>query len=240
MPFRLTVLTLTVLASCTPGSPEVSSSSKPSPSNSPEASLSYVVEPDRVRVGVTPRATFINTGNVTLEYGNAYVLERSTAGSWEVVSQPSDPDVYCGFDDIGYSLAPGASHGHGISVCDRQGEPQRLAPGRYRVTKDFGVNDQGATTSPEIRARANFFITGPCGSADTPAGVEVSQRQAIQLAFGKRNILNCSRFEAYLSDGQDGPTWTVYRYRKGRVDCSDFKDIDAVTGESLGKGAACP
>lgn len=230
---------LTMLVACTPASPDDAAATKPSPSISPETSASYVVRPDRVPVGVHPRAVLTNTGISVIEFGDPYEVERFDGGRWRVVRQPPGARIQCVFTSIGRQMEPGGSWSQRLSVCDVKGEPQILYPGRYRVSKRYGVG--GAPLDEDVTVTAEFRVTPPCGSAEIPDGVNVSERQAIATAFPNRRIADCSRFEATLDISAGRKTWNITLLPKGNHGCTQYRGTNAITGEkSPGAGEGCP
>lgn len=149
----LTALGVAVACTQSPGEPDRELSNSP-PSAPDAAEVTYEVQPDRLRVGDTPLATFTNAGTAVLEYGHGYELERKQGGRrWVRVEQPPNPKVHCAFTDIALTLPPGKSQSERISVCDRRGEDRQLAPGLYRVSKTFGVRG-----SDSIEVEALFRV----------------------------------------------------------------------------------
>lgn len=77
----------------------------------------------------------LNTGTTALEYGNDFTLERKTRVGWKTVEQPDDSRIFCAWTSEAHLLQPGDEIRQEISVCDRNGQPEPLKPGRYRVNK---------------------------------------------------------------------------------------------------------
>lgn len=119
------------------------------------AAFTYKVRPRRIKSDETPVATFTNTGDLMLEYGNGYGVAVARDG-WKSLEQPADSEIFCAFTDEAYILEPGASKSEGVSVCDRNGDPRNLKPGLYRVTKTVRVSGTGEA----LIAKA-FFRVAP-------------------------------------------------------------------------------
>jgi hypothetical protein len=146
-----------LLGACTPSVEVASSIPTPPPEAASVASAEYVVEPDRVELGETPKAILTNTGQTTLGYGNAYRLERWVAGRWGRVSEPKDPEVYCAFTEELLLMPPGETKSQSITVCDSHGNDRPLRVGLYRITKR--LTDESSPSIDEwVTARARFRI----------------------------------------------------------------------------------
>lgn len=167
---RAAVLVLIFFAvACTPGS-----TPEPDPASETVVSASYEVFPPVVPFGDTPEAIFRNLGNVTLEYGNAYTLERFVEGTWVELEQPSGAETLCAHTGEAYLLDPGSSKSQEIGLCDFYGEMHPLAPGDYRVTKTART---GASTPDlsieEVTEVASFDVAAPMGDVARPSECEV-------------------------------------------------------------------
>lgn len=81
-----------------------------------------------------------------------------------------------------------------------------------------------------------------CGSPAAPAELSVSERQAIQIAFGNRKAATCDRFETSLRKNKGGRSyWEVRLGPKGERGCEYGKGVYADNGELLpGQSAGCP
>ncbi len=67
--------------------------------------------------------------------------------------------------------------------------------------------------SPRPTAASDETVAS-CGSTDVPPGLSVSERDAIQIAFGARKKATCDRFETWLRDRDDRAYWEV-RFHPG-------------------------
>lgn len=129
---------------------EGSSPSETRTTSSGVRGVSYRVDPYKVNPsGIRPRATLTNTGEVVLEYGNAYTVEIKKDERWVVVEQPPDSRTFCAFTSEAYLMNPGESTSQRISVCDRDGEPRSLQPGLYRLTKTLRESGSGRAFTAE-------------------------------------------------------------------------------------------
>lgn len=149
-----------------------SPSSTPEPDSAPEAvvSASYQVFPPTVPFGDTPKGIFRNLGNVPLEYGNFYTLERFSEGAWVELEQPSGAETLCAHTGEAYLLDPGSSRSQEIGLCDFYGEMRPLAPGVYRVTKT--ARTVASTPDPsieEVTEVASFDVAAPVGGVARPS-----------------------------------------------------------------------
>jgi hypothetical protein len=94
--------------------------------------------------------------------------------------------------------------------------------------------------SPRPTAASDETVAS-CGSTDVPSGLSVSERDAIQIAFGARKKATCDRFETWLRDRDDRAYWEVRLGPKGASGCEYGKGVYADTGELLpGASAGCP
>jgi hypothetical protein len=80
----------------------------------------------------------------------------------------------------------------------------------------------------------------PCGSEERPVGAKISERDAIQNAFGNRSIDDCERLEARLSEQRGHPFWEVSLQPQSPNGCQHSATIDAVSGASVGGSGGCP
>lgn len=156
-----------LLVGCTPAAdPEVDTA--------PVAEVSYDVFPPAVQFGDTPKATLRNAGEVPLEYGDAYRLERDFGGEWVELAQPEGADIACVDKLETYLMHPGSTRTQEISLCDNDGATHPLAPGRYRITKT--VQTIAAASGAETQAItevAAFEVAEARGPVPGPSVCEV-------------------------------------------------------------------
>lgn len=109
-----------------------------------EAGVRIEIKPAIVEVGTDPALLLENIGVVDLDYGTQFKLEMRTAsGGWTFLNQGQV------WPQVGYGLPPGETDDAGsIAMADESG-PIELAPGTYRVTKEFGFrgSDERLTVS---------------------------------------------------------------------------------------------
>ena len=113
-------------------------------------SASYSIEPRQGARGAVPKAELVNTGDLLLQYGLDYQIQRLEAGRWRRVPFGKDGGVVCAFPSIGLTLNPGESERHAVSFCD---EERPFEPGVYRVVKTVSFE-----TYKEETLRARFTV----------------------------------------------------------------------------------
>lgn len=181
------VLVLAVLAGCTSTSPRPTDSSA-----SIRLSATLEVHPPTVPLGETPKAIFRNTGRVTLELEDHYILEGSFDGDWVELTEQAGgmPGCMDGLDS--HFVEPGDSRAQRIQICDLYGEVDPLAPGEYRVTKTAteATADSGPGTE-EITEMAVFNVGTAEGDVPGPracvalcmSDTEVRPGQTVTVSF---------------------------------------------------------
>ena len=81
----------------------------------------------------------------------------------------------------------------------------------------------------------------PCGSIEPMEGADISEREAIDVAFGRRQIESCDRFEVELKSDDGTLIWVVRLGPKDPYGCTFTKEVDAMTGDlSLEMSVGCP
>lgn len=239
MKIALVVLML-ALSACDVASeePRVPAATRENPSPSGEPETKYRVHPRQLTRGGKTTAILRNTGTATLEYGNDFTLERRVRDGWETVEQPDNARILCAFTGEARLLQPGEEMRQEISVCDRDGQPKPLKPGRYRVSK---VIRHSADSAKALELRAHFRVLEACGVAKPPPGLEISEREAIEAIFGDRAVANCKRFETEVSATKGEPWWIITLLPKGHYGCTYSSGVHAISGErSKGTSGGCP
>jgi hypothetical protein len=115
-----------------------------------------------------------NTGNVPVEYGNAYTLELDVEGKWIELAQPTGAEIVCVHTGEAYLMDPGSTRPQEISLCDFYGETHPLAPGEYRLTKTVRtIPATPGAEAEEIAAVVMFEVTAPTGPVPAPSACRV-------------------------------------------------------------------
>jgi hypothetical protein len=85
------------------------------------------------------------------------------------------------------------------------------------------------------------FTVNQCGSDELERGAEISERVAIEIAFGRREVATCSRFDTELKKRGSSLLWWVTLGPKSPGGCSITKYVNAETGYLLKSGSSlCP
>jgi hypothetical protein len=85
------------------------------------------------------------------------------------------------------------------------------------------------------------FTVDQCGSDELEKGVEISERVAIEIAFGRREVADCSRFDTELKKRGSVFLWWVTLGPRRTGGCSDTRYVNAETGDLLKTAASlCP
>ncbi|HET7481885.1 MAG TPA: immunoglobulin-like domain-containing protein [Actinomycetota bacterium] len=116
------------------------------------ASAEYSVTPRVVPYGDVPNAILTDDGDLGIEYGLAFQIQRRVSGHWRNAPLGRVHGVRCAFPGIAKQLVSGGVDKQSISLCE---ESRPLEPGRYRVLKDVSFEAYGDAT-----LRAKFRI-GP-------------------------------------------------------------------------------
>jgi hypothetical protein len=131
------------------------------------ARLELRVFPGAVGVNEVPRAVLVNTGDVTVEFGHPFQLERKTSAGWRWINRGQawtlpllfvEPGESARAQQIGlWRMSSAASRcSPGLRPCYVR---VLLRPGLYRVTKGAKVvtADGGGRT---LLVRATFRVNG--------------------------------------------------------------------------------
>lgn len=117
------------------------------------AAARYSVDPRRLTGGAVPKAQLVNTGDLVIEYGLAYEIQRRGAGRWHRLSFGNHDGIRCAFPGVGLMLSPGESDTQAVAFCN---ETRRFKPGLYRVLKTISFE-----TYSEEPLRARFRVVRP-------------------------------------------------------------------------------
>lgn len=97
-----------------------------------------------------------------------------------------------------------------------------------------------ATPSPRTTPASDETVAN-CGSSDAPPELSVSEREAIQIAFGNRKAATCDRFDTSLRKEKGRSYWEVRLGPKGTFGCEHTRGVYADSGELLAEASgSCP
>ena len=85
------------------------------------------------------------------------------------------------------------------------------------------------------------FTVNQCGSDELEKGAEISERVAIEIAFGRREVAICDRFDTELKKRGSVLLWWVTLGPRRTGGCSDTRYVNAETGHLLKTASSlCP